>query len=71
MERIQKEKDVALVISILAYIGITLALYSAFLLAGIDWPKALVESIVISATLITLVILYLYGKIWRKELGLR
>jgi len=68
MDRIQKEKDVALVTSILAYIAITIALYTAFLLAGIDWIKAAVESVVISATIITLIILYLFGKIWKKEL---
>jgi len=37
-------------------------------LVGIDHAKALVESIVVSTTLITLVILYLFGKIWKKEL---
>jgi hypothetical protein len=68
MDRLQKEKDVAKIFSVLAYVGIFVALYSAFLLAGIDQAKALIESVVISATTVTLVILYLFGKIWKKEL---
>jgi len=68
MDSIQKQKDVALVTSILVYICIAAMLYYTFLLVGIDHAKALVESIVVSTTLITLVILYLFGKIWKKEL---
>jgi len=71
MDRIQKEKDVALACSVLAYIGIVTALYYAFVLAGIDSIKAAVEAVVISATLITPVILYLFGRVWEKELGTR
>jgi hypothetical protein len=71
MDRIQKEKDIALVISFLAYIGIATALYWAFLAIGIPSMQALVESIIISTTLITLVILYFFGKIWKKELGMK
>jgi len=71
MDSIQKEKDVALICSVLVYAGIVTALYYAFLLAGIDSVKAAVEAVVISATLITPVILYLFGRVWKRELGTR
>ena len=71
MDNIQKEKDIALICSIVAYVAITILLYFGFVVAGIDSLKAVMESVVISSTLITVIILYLYGKIWKKELGIR
>ncbi|RLI97948.1 MAG: hypothetical protein DRO99_02020 [Candidatus Aenigmatarchaeota archaeon] len=65
---VQKCKDMAFVVSILSYISITAALYFAFLGIGIESIKALIEAIVISATLVTLVVLYLFGRIWKMEL---
>lgn len=67
MDRIQKEKDVAAVASALAYIGIAASLYAVFSMAGVDPLKSLVESLVVSATIVTLVVLYLFGRIWKRE----
>jgi hypothetical protein len=71
MDRLQKEKDVALIGSVLAFMAIAIMLYLVFLLAGIDSINAAVESIVISSTIVTVIILYLFGKIWKKELGIK
>ena len=61
----EKQNAMAVIASILAYLAITTALYYAIQLAGIDQLKAAVEAIVIAATLVTLVILYLFGRIWK------
>ena len=71
MDRIQKQKDIALIVSVIVYIIILAGLYMIFILLGIESIKAAVESAVISTTIITLVILYLFGRIWKKELKLK
>ncbi len=63
-----KEKDIAFWVSVLVYICFIYALYNIFLLAKIDWAQAFLEAMVISTTLVTMVALYLYGRIWKKEL---
>ena len=65
--RFRKQKYVSMVLSIMIYILIIATLYYGFIAVGIDHIKALVESIVISTTIITLVILYLFGRIWKRE----
>ena len=64
----KKAKLCASIISVIVFLVMAYALYYAFMMAGIDSLKAIVESIVISTTLITLVALFLFGRIWKKEL---
>lgn len=66
-KQFKKEKTAALACSAAAFIVICFAMYSIFVLIGLDHIKAIIESIILSATIDTLVILYLFGKIWLKE----
>ncbi len=67
MNKIQKQKYIAFWTTVIVYVFFIYSLYNIFLLAGIDWTKALIESVVISTTLITMAGLYLFGRVWKKE----
>ena len=67
----QNEKALALIGSAFSYIAIVLALYNAFIYLDIDYINALLEAMVIASTIVTMVILYLFGRIWKRELGIR
>ncbi len=62
-------KALGIALSAAVYAALIFLLYHIFLAAGIDYAKAVVESVIISTTAITLLILYLLGRIWKEEYG--
>ena len=62
------ENILNLVLSIVIFLVVLLALYYAFLGLGIEHDKAMIEALVIGSAIITPVILYLFGRTWKKEI---
>lgn len=56
-------------VSVAVFIAVVFALHYAFVGFGIDPGKAGVEAVVITAAVITMVVLYLFGRTWKRELG--
>ena len=66
-----REMVLNLVLSVVKFLGLVLFLYYVFIGMGIEEGKAVIEALIIASAIITLVVLYLFGRTWKKELGMR
>lgn len=56
-------------LSIVIFIAVVFALYYSFISIGIDEGKAVIEALVISSAIITPIVLRLFGRTWKREIG--
>ena len=68
-KNLEEEKSSNIILSLVVFAVVVLALYYAFMGFGIDPGKAGIEAVVIGSAIITPVVLYLFGRTWKKELG--
>ena len=66
---LRKEKIINVILSVIKFLGVVTALYYIFTGLGIEHDKAVIEAIVIATAIITPIVLYLFGRTWKKELG--
>ncbi len=67
-KNLEEERTSNIILSVVVFAVVVLALYYCFLGLGIDPGKAGIEALVIGSAIITPVILYLFGKTWKKEI---
>lgn len=64
---LRKEKIMNVILSAIKFLGVVIALYYIFTGLGIEQDKAVIEALVIGSAIITPVVLYLFGRTWKKE----
>lgn len=68
VKNLKKEKTANVILSVIIFLGLVLALHYAFAGLGIEEDKAIVEAVIISSAIITPIVLYLFGRTWKKEM---
>ena len=66
---LRKEKIMNVILLAIKFLGVVIALYYIFTGLGIEHDKAVIEALVIGSAIITPIVLYLFGRTWKKELG--
>ncbi len=65
---LRKEKTLNVILSVIKFLGVVIALYYIFTGLGIEQDKAAIEALVIGSAIITPIVLYLFGRTWKKEI---
>lgn len=68
VKSLETEKDLNIILSVVIFIVVMLALHYTFIGLGIEPGKAIVEALVMASAIITPVVLYLFGRTWKRDI---